>query len=41
MGLNWAIRLDVDRTDDMPYRDRHQGRHARRGQRAVRPRDIF
>lgn len=37
MGLNEAIRLDLDRTDDMPSRDRNQRCHAGRGQRAVGP----
>jgi hypothetical protein len=40
MGLNEAIGLDLDRTDEMPTGSRDQRRHARRGQCAAGPLDI-
>ena len=40
VGLNEAIRLDLDRPDEMPIGDRNQRRHARRGQCTAGPLDI-
>ena len=41
MGLNEAIRLDLDRAGDAPVNDRNQARDAGRGQRAIGPLDII
>jgi hypothetical protein len=37
VGLNEAIRLDLDRAGDAPADGPNQRRHARRGKRTVRP----
>jgi hypothetical protein len=40
MGLDEAIGLDLDRTNEMLSRDSNQRRHTRRGQRTVGPLDV-